>query len=236
MQAGIVKTSLWSQSGLSFVPSRWQRARAIRWLKRTHAWTGFWGAMLFLMLGISGILLNHRHILEIDTGEPVAVQSMNIAVAPGIITNEAGLGRWAIAKLALPTEPRALKKDAKNTNGKGEARKTFVGSAQPEAVLWTQQFTHPDGRITVEYSPGASSVAVRQDATNILGIVKNLHKGSGVGVAWVLFMDSIAGALITMSVTGFLLWTRLHGGRLIAGGIIISSVGLATAAIWPFLL
>jgi uncharacterized protein len=39
-----------------------------------------------------------------------------------------------------------------------------------------------------------------------------------------------------MSVTGFLLWTRLHGGRLLAGGILFASVTSGAVAIWPYLL
>lgn len=38
-----------------------------------------------------------------------------------------------------------------------------------------------------------------------------------------------------MSLTGFLLWTRLHGRRLLAGGIVLASLGLAASAVVPFL-
>ncbi len=51
---------MFNQSGLFFVPKRWQSAGFLRWLKRIHAWTGFWGALFFLLLGTSGFLLNHR--------------------------------------------------------------------------------------------------------------------------------------------------------------------------------
>jgi uncharacterized protein len=219
----------WNQSGLLFVPSLWQRASVIRWLKRIHAWTGFWGAMLFLMLGISGILLNHRAIWKIETGEPTEVSAMNVAVAPWLIPDEKALGTWAKGEFHLTTDPRAPKKDDKG-------KKTFLGKVREEAPQWSQQFNQSNGRITVYYVPGSNNVAVRQDATNALGFIKNLHKGTGVGLAWVLFMDSIAGALFAMSVTGFLLWTRLHGGRLIAGGIVFSSVTVGAIAIWPYLL
>jgi uncharacterized protein len=218
-----------NQSGLLFVPVRWQRADAIRWLKRVHAWTGFWGALLFLMLGISGVLLNHRNIWKIETGEPTEVSAMNVAVAPGLITDEKALGKWAKRELNLPTEPRAPKKEE-------GSKKVFLGKAREEAPKWSQQFTHSNGRITIDYIPGSTSVAVRQEANNALGFIKNLHKGTGVGLMWVLFMDSIAGALIAMSLTGFLLWSRLHGSRLLAGGIMIGCIVAATTAIWPFLL
>ena len=218
-----------NQSGLLFVPSRWQRARTIRWLKRIHAWTGFWGALLFLMLGVSGILLNHRSIWKIETGEPQEVSTMNVAVAPGLIRDEKALGIWAKHEFALLIEPRAPRKEE-------GGRKAFLGKPHVEAPKWSQQFTHSNGRVTVEYVPGSASVAVRQEAVSALGFIKNLHKGTGVGLAWVLFMDSIAGALIAMSLTGFLLWTKLHGSRLLAGGIMLTCLGLAVVAVEPYLL
>ena len=69
-----------NQSGLLFVPKRWQRAAVLQWLKRIHAWTGLWGALLFLLLGTSGVLLNHRSILKIETAKSVEVSNMDVAV------------------------------------------------------------------------------------------------------------------------------------------------------------
>lgn len=224
-----MRTTRLNQSGLLFVPARWQRARLIRWLKRVHAWTGFWGALLFLMIGISGVLLNHRSIWKIETGEPQEVSAMNVAVAPSIIRDEKGLGIWAKREFNLTAEPRELRK--------GDAgKKSFLGRPHTEALEWSQQFTHSNGRVMVKYVPGSTSVAVTQETTNVFGFIKNLHKGTGLGLAWVLFLDSIAGALVTMSLTGFLLWTKLHGSRLLAGGILLACLGFAASAVAPSLL
>jgi hypothetical protein len=57
-----------------------------------------------------------------------------------------------------------------------------------------------------------------------------------LGLAWVLFIDTIAGALVAMSLTGFLLWTRLHGSRLLAGGIMLASLMFAASAAGPYML
>lgn len=224
-----------NQSGLLFFPSKWQRGHVIRWLKRIHAWTGFWGATLFLMLGISGVLLNHRDILKIETGEPVEVSAMNIAVPAGSIKDEKALGVWAKNEFNLETEARPPRGEGGKGKGKPEA-KSFLGKERPEAEKWELNFNHVNGRITVEHVKGSASVAVKQTRQNLLGFLKNLHKGSGVGVAWILFMDTIAGALVAMAITGFLLWSRLHGGRLLAGSLLIGSTVLGTWAVWPFLL
>lgn len=225
-----------NQSGLMFVPRKWQRANTIRWLKRVHAWTGFWGAILFLMLGVSGVLLNHRDILKIDTGEPVEVSAMNIAVPAGGISSEKALGEWAKAEFDLKAEPKPPKGGGDKDKGKDKGAKSFLGKERPEPEKWEVNFNHVNGRVTVEHVKGSGSVAVKQTSANLLGALKNLHKGSGVGVAWILFMDSIAGALIAMALTGFLLWSRLHGGRLLAGSLLIGSTALGTWAVWPFLL
>jgi uncharacterized protein len=217
-----------NQSGLLFMPRNWQRAKVLKWLKRTHAWTGFWGAIVFLMLGISGFLLNHRSVLKIDTGAPVEVSAMDVAVRPGQLPNADALGAWAKSEFALPVDGRA-------PPAKDEGKKRFMGKQMPEAERWARTFNLPDARVTVSYVPGSPSVSVRRESMGLLGTLKNLHKGTGVGVAWILFIDTIAGALIAMSITGFLLWSRLHGSRLLAGGIVGTSVALATASIWPFL-
>lgn len=227
-----------NQSGLLFVPSGWQRGSFIRWLKKVHAWTGFWGAILFFTLGLSGMLLNHRSIMKIDTGEATEVSAMDIAVDPTRIPDEKALGQWAGKQLGLTAKPRPPRKEdpSEGKAGEGKQRKNFMGREQQEAEKWVQVFNQANGRITVEYVPGSRSVSVRQDAHNFLGFIKNLHTGAGLGAGWVLFLDTIAGALVAMSLTGFLLWSRLHGSRLAAGGIVFASLGLGAAAVWPYLL
>ena len=42
---------------------------------------------------------------------------------------------------------------------------------------------------------------------------------SGMGVAWILLADTVAGSLIILALSGILLWTRLHGPRLLAAGL-----------------
>jgi uncharacterized protein len=171
--------------------------------------------------------------LKIDTGEPIEVSAMNIAVPVGSIRDEKSLGEWAKAEFDLQAEPRP----PKGGSEKGKSGpKSFLGKQRPEAEKWELNFIHVNGRISVEHVQGSGSVSVKQTEQNFFGFLKNLHKGSGAGVAWILFIDSIAGALIAMAITGFLLWSRLHGGRLLAGSLLLGSAAVGGWAIWPSVL
>src|ERR1700754_2122805 len=37
-----------------------------RWVRKTHGWFGLWGALLGLMMGTSGVWLNHRAVLKLE--------------------------------------------------------------------------------------------------------------------------------------------------------------------------
>ena len=221
-----------NQSGLFFVPSKWQSAKFLRWLKRVHAWTGFWGALFFLLMGTSGFLLNHRSLLKIDTDKPIEVSTLELPVAAGAINDADGLGTWAEKTLDLPVKAQAPKSGANEGGARGDKAR-FMGKDVSQAQNWTRTFNMPDARVTVDYVPGANHVTAKRENNGFLGTIKNLHKGVGLSVAWVLFIDTIAGALITMALTGFLLWTRLHGPRLLAGGLAGGALVWAIAAAYP---
>lgn len=149
----------------------------------------------------------------------------------GAIANAEALGPWAQRRLRL-----RLRVEGKPPPPPPEkTARSFLGQPVAEPQKWTRVFTLPDAKVTVEHVPGAGHITARRETIGALALIKNIHKGTGLGIAWVLFLDTIAGALITMSLTGFLLWTRLHGSRLLAGGLAIASLGLALAAIVPFL-
>ena len=212
---------------LLFVPARWQRVAVLTWLKRVHAWTGLWGAALFLLLGTSGFLLNHRGgPLKIDTGAPVERSSVDVAVPAGTIGDAKAIDGWAKAQLGLHVEGRDPPKEP-------GGNPQMLGRPVIEAERWTRVFTLPDTRVTVSHLPGSRAVTVKREDLGLLGTVKNLHKGTGMGIAWVLLFDTIAGALVTMSLTGVLLWSRLHGGRLLGVALLGGSAAWAMAAAAP---
>jgi hypothetical protein len=157
---------------LLFVPAALNRGAFLVWLKRIHAWTGFWGALAFLIIGASGMLLNHRATLKIDTGAPREVMSADIAVDPTLIKSPEDLGKWAQGQFGLSIEPRAPRAEGGGGGG---------GAPRSEG-----------------------------------------QRGGERG-----------GGLVAMALTGALLWSRMHGPRLAAVGIVTASLLLGLFAALP---
>ncbi len=230
---------------LLFLPGSLNRTDVVLWLKRIHAWTGLWGALAFLLLGVSGMLLNHRSVLKIDTGAPQEVMAADIAVDPALIKSPEDLGKWAQTEFGASLQPRVPRAEGGQGGaaepGRGRSRPEISGGQRVELIghevrqaeVWKQTFNGSNGVLIVEYTPGSASVRATKSAQNTLGFLKNLHKGSGMSWPWILFIDTMAGALVAMSLTGALLWSRLHGPRLAAVGIVTASLGLALFAAWP---
>src|ERR1700761_9575466 len=58
-----------------------RRLAFVRWVRKTHGWFGLWGALLGLMMGTSGVWLNHRAQLKLELP---AQKTMNAQLAlPG---------------------------------------------------------------------------------------------------------------------------------------------------------
>src|SRR6187397_1649800 len=55
-----------------------RRLTFVRWVRKTHGWFGLWGALLGLMMGTSGVWLNHRATLKLELPSQ---QQMNAQLA-----------------------------------------------------------------------------------------------------------------------------------------------------------
>ena len=211
--------------GYLFLPRGVQRPEILAWLRRTHAWTGLFGALLFVFLGVSGILLNHRAILKIETGAPVEVMKVEeVLTTP--LADEAALAAYVAARFGVDKPLEAPRR-------RGPEPVTLGGAEARQAETWELWTRGPNARLDVSYLPEAGLLSVTRTANGPLGTLKELHKGHGVTVLWVLFLDAISGALILMSLSGILLWTKLHGPRLAAAGILGGSAILAVLCLVP---
>jgi hypothetical protein len=87
----------------------------------------------------------------------------------------------------------------------------------------------PSGAVSAEYWVGNGFVSVKKSENGFLATMNNLHKGAGLSVGWVLLIDTLAGSIILLSLTGVLLWTELNKRKTTGAVIVVASI---VAMVW----
>ena len=205
------------ESGPLFLPRRFRRVRVIKWLRRTHGWFALWGGVVGMLFGATGILLNHRAVMKIPA---VATERSTIQLPLGEVRPHAPaeLASWLQAQLALEKPPARIETERSVPVAWGD--RTMM---QPEH--WKIFFVAPKRTLQAEYWVGNRFVTVKRTEGNVFYLLTRLHMGQGVHPGWILLADTVSGSLIVLAVTGLLLWSRLHGPRLAALGLLGCSLG-----------
>lgn len=197
------------------------RGQFLRWLRNTHGMLGLWGAALGLLFGASGILLNHRNVLKLPYAQYEKSQ-IELKLPAQLPANAKALSAWLKAELAINKSPLKIEEEP--------AKKvTWNGVQVEQPAVWKVDFHSPQYSVNAEYLVGNQFVSVKRQEANMFAFISRLHKGVGMNVGWILLVDSLAGALIMLSITGVLLWTKMRKSRLTMAGLITTSVGLAIA-------
>lgn len=208
-----------TNGGYLFLPKTLSRGAFLKWLRRTHAWIGLWGAALGLLFGSSGILLNHREVMKIPAAK-MAQKEIQLSLPEPRPTDPKAMAIWIGQTLELDTDRARIRRETGKTV-------TWNDIRLQQPPLWQITLRNPKRMMQAEYWEGNAYVSVKQSEGNLFSMLTNLHKGSGMGVGWVLLADTLAGGLILLSLTGTLLWTRLHGNRLAAIGLAFGSLSMA---------
>lgn len=190
------------------------------WLRRTHLYVGLWGALMGLLFGITGILLNHRSVMKIPVEKTVA-RTVQVRPMPAALASPESLAEWLRTDLGYaPVQVVQVRRHPAQEVRWGER-----DVRQPER--WTVMLQHPRRAVNAEYFVGNALVRLDHvDATSV-GWLTRLHMSVGASAAWVLLADTIAGALILLCITGLLLWSRLNRMRLAA---CLTAMGAVVAA------
>ena len=77
-----------------------------------------------------------------------------------------------------------------------------------------------------DYWQGNRSVGVATTRNGLVATLTNMHKGGGMPLAWILLVDTLAGSLIFLSLSGVALWLLTHRRRVV--GLAVFGVSLAT--------
>ena len=207
-----------------FLPLTWSRGAFLKWLRRIHAWLGLWGATLGILFGVTGILLNHRGTLKINAAKTEQTER-ELPLSDRKFETVETFAAWLQVELDLDKKwSRARSQKPREISWGGKS------VTQPER--WSVSFTNPKRSYSAEYWVGNAYTTVKQFDRNIFAFLNRLHKASGMGVAWILLADTVAGSLVILALSGILLWTRLHGPRLLAAGIGLGSLTLAIFFVW----
>ncbi|WP_179402902.1 PepSY-associated TM helix domain-containing protein [Burkholderia guangdongensis] len=202
---------------------RSRRAVFIKWLRKVHGWVGLWGAVLGLMFGVTGVLLNHRAgPMRIPVGTP-QVDALQIALPDPSPATPAAMAAWLQRELSFDGRPGRMRREAAQPVAWGDRH-----VVQPEH--WQLGLVGPRHSVQAEYWVGNGYVSVKRTANTFGGVLKSLHRGDGLGIGWILLMDTIAGSLILLSLTGVLLWTELNKRRTVGVVLVAGSVAAALAA------
>ena len=219
-------------AGSKAVRSRRRAAVITRWLRKIHLYVGLWGAVLGLLFGVTGILLNHRSILKIPIKASVQ-SSVQLPLPAEPFTDEKQMAAWLVKHLSDNMQFSATQEPRIKADPPKKIIWADVETTQP--ARWTFNFHSPHKGINAEYFVGNRFVKLDTIDATPMGTLYRLHMAIGVNVFWVLLSDTIAGGLIVLSITGLLLWSRLNRIKLIAiattGGALLSSIWFMWSAV-----
>lgn len=203
-----------------------RRLAFVRWVRRTHGWFGLWGALLGLMAGTSGIWLNHRNVMKLELPDQQhATARIELPDARPETARDMAVWLQGVLKADRPANNLRVERSRPVPWAeRGEGSPTM----QPER--WTFAFGGPNKVMQVEYWVGNRSASVRTTQNGFIATLTNLHKGTTMPAPWILLIDTLAGAMIFLSISGVILWWETHRRRL-AGMVIFGISVIATAAL-----
>lgn len=193
-------------------------AQFVRWVRKTHGWIGLWGAALGLIFGLSGIWLNHRAVLKLP---PLAQHRGNVQLAlPGDAPRTPDeMAEWLTRVLGRSERPNSVRVEPARPVA-------WAAVPQMQPARWMFSFGGPNELVQAEYWAGNRSVSVTTTSNGVMATLTNLHKGVGMSVAWILLIDTLAGSMIFLSLSGVILWIQFNRRRAIGTCILLGSVGL----------
>ena len=210
-------------------PTANRRLAVVQWVRKTHGWFGLWGALLGLMMGFSGVWLNHRATLKLDLPDQQqrAVQLALPDPRPATID---AMATWLQGALKVDRPANTMRVERARPVAWAEHGGEGRPPMQPER--WTLNFGGPNKVIQVEYWVGNRAASVRTTENGFVATLTNLHKGTTMPVPWILLIDTMAGSLIFLSISGAVLWwetnRRRRLGLAIFGVSVVTVVALAS--------
>ena len=203
-----------------FLPRALHTQKALRVIRRTHSWIGMAGAAAGVVIGISGITLNHRAVLSGRL--PTDIASFQVNAPTNGFASQTEFERFVQTSLSI----------------NGPIRERRGSAPRPSAVQLGDRLVEQPRHFEAYYASarevfeanyvdGNRYIDVVHTERGFFSTLNRLHLAANTGPVWVAIIDVFSGALVVFSITGLLLWSRLTGPRLLAIGLAGSTL-LAT--------
>jgi hypothetical protein len=206
------------------------------WVRKSHGWIGLWGAVLGLLFGFSGIWLNHRAVLKLPPFEQQRINGQ-LALPEPVPADAQAMGAWLQTALGLGAAANSVRVErarpvawTDKTESHSPTAAAAPGPARASPLVqpehWIFNFGGPDSLVQADYWLGNHSVGITTTRNGFIGTLTNMHKGNGMPLAWILLVDTLAGSMILLSLSGVLLWMQSHRRRVVGVTIAASSTAL----------
>jgi hypothetical protein len=208
-----------------------RRLAFVRWVRRTHGWFGLWGALLGLMTGVSGVWLNHRAVMKLPLPDQQQ-SSTQLALPDPRPQTVDEMVAWLQQALKIDRQANNIKVERARPVPWAEKGGDTKPAMQPER--WSFTLGGPNKLVQVEYWVGTKAASVRTTDNGFIATLTNFHKGTGMPVPWILLIDSLAGSLIFLSISGTILWWETNRRRRLGLAIFSTAVAVTVGlAVWP---
>jgi uncharacterized protein len=212
-----------------------RRLAFVRWVRRAHGWFGLWGALLGLMTGVSGVWLNHRAVMKLPLPDQTQASTHVSLPDPRPQTAEE-MAAWLQQALKLDRPANTIRVERARPVPWAERGVERGGEAKPamQPERWSINLGGPNKVVQVEYWVGNKAASVRTTDNGFIATLTNFHKGVGMQMPWILLIDSLAGSLIFLSLSGTILWWETNRRRRLGLAIFGTAVAVAVGlAVWP---
>ena len=208
----------------------------VRWVKKTHAWTGIVTAVLALIFAWSGFMLNHR--THFTLGLPAQTTQFTIPAPVTGFASPLELADYLNAEFSLRTSPTLASREATTQPaGRGMGQVPAMtgsrrggGGAAARGPSFSASWQAPGGDFSGEWVLDSSEIAVTQSDRGFNRIVNRLHSGRGLeGGGWHFIISAYAVMLLFLSLSGVMLWSRVSGPARVGGGLLGASLLLIGA-------
>ena len=184
-----------------FMPGSWQTPTFLKWLRRTHAWLGLAGAVAGVLFSITTLFMEYDDFGLNDEAVPNEV--MEFAVP------ESALASW--------DDFRVYAREQVGARRSGASPRNFTPSDDP--INYQVRFNSPGDAIDVRFQEGDDVAQATRTNRSFIDTLNRLHRAEGGPIGWRILSDAYTGALVVLALTGVLMWSRLHGHRLLGIGL-----------------